>query len=105
MTFHVLTIFPDFIGQYLKIGVLSKALVRGKVSVKTYDIRDNAVNRYGQVDHPVFGTGKGMLFRCEPVDRSLSEIRKNIPGGRIVFLTPRGKRFDYSTARELSKYP
>jgi len=103
MTFNVVTIFPGLIEEYLKIGVLSRANRLDKVTVRTFDIRDKAVNRYGQVDSNIFGTGKGMLLRCEPIDATLESIREKSPGCRIIILSPRGRKFDNVIARELSK--
>ena len=79
MEFHVVTIFPDMIENYLKAGILGRANRDGLIQVKAHNLRDFALNRYGQIDDGIFGAGKGMLFRPEPLKGMLSLIKEASP--------------------------
>ena len=103
MEFHVVTIFPDMIENYLKAGILGRANRDGLIRVKAHNLRDFALNRYGQIDDGIFGAGKGMLFRPEPLKGMLSRIKEESPESRVIYLTPQGKPFSNKIARRLSR--
>ncbi len=103
MVFHVITIFPGLIRGYFESGILSRALDKGLIKVNVKDLRkDHALNRYGQIDDRIYGSGKGMLFRPEPLAAAIDEIRRDHPESRVVCLTPQGRPFTNRTARELA---
>lgn len=103
MMFRVITIFPELVKSYLDYGILSRAMKKGLVDVKVHDLRDYALNRYGQIDDRIFGSGKGMLFRPEPLAKMIRDIKKEEPGARVVYLTPQGPLFNNKKAKALSK--
>ena len=59
MKFNILTIFPE-IFNVLNHGVISKAFEKN-LSINCYDIRENAINKHGQIDGKPYGGGEGML--------------------------------------------
>ncbi len=103
MIFHIITIFPEFIRDYLSYGILSRAEKDGIIEVLTYDLREFAVNKYGQIDGHVFGHGRGMLFRPEPLFQTVSLIKNKYPENRVLYLSPQGKRFTNKVAKRLKK--
>ena len=50
MKFNVLTIFPDLISDFLKYGLIKKAIDSGLAHVNIVNLRDYAINNHGQVD-------------------------------------------------------
>lgn len=103
MVFHVVTIFPKMIEAYLDYGIIGRAARTGIVDVRTHDLREFAVDRYGHIDDGIFGQGNGMLYRCEPLANTLDRILADSPGAKVVYLTPQGERFDNRMARSLSR--
>lgn len=103
MVFHIITLFPEMIRNYLEFGILSRAQKQNTIVLDVIDLRKAAVDKYGHVDEGVFGPGKGMLFRPEPLDQVLTEIKNKKPGARVIYLTPQGKRFTNKDARRLSQ--
>ncbi|MCL2501444.1 MAG: tRNA (guanosine(37)-N1)-methyltransferase TrmD [Defluviitaleaceae bacterium] len=67
MTFHVLTLFPEMIGQMVSHSILGRAIASGFICVNTVNIRDFAVNKHGQVDDAPYGGGAGMVMMAQPV--------------------------------------
>jgi tRNA (guanine37-N1)-methyltransferase len=63
------------------------------ISINTYDIRDNAVNKHNHVDSKPYGGGEGMVMMAEPLVRTLSEIKKS-KLGKVIYLSPQGKQLD-----------
>ena len=64
------------------------------------NIRDAAEDKHKTVDDTPYGGGSGMLLKPDVLAKSLDQ--NEIKGGRIIYLSPRGKKFDQNYARELS---
>jgi tRNA (guanine37-N1)-methyltransferase len=99
--FDVLTLFPPLFDGFLTESIIGRAIRNGLVEVKLWDLRQWALNRYGQVDDRPFGGGPGMLIMAPPVVEGVRTILldSDIPG-HLVMMTPSGRRFDQSKARE-----
>ena len=70
-------------------------------NLKVINIRDYSKDKHGTVDDTPFGGGSGMLLRP---DILASALDKNITKGeKIIYLSPRGKKFDQEIARSFSK--
>lgn len=104
MRFDVLTIFPDLLSSPLQEGILQKALDAGKVEVKTHNIRDCAFDKHATIDDRPFGGGEGMVMKPEPIVASLEIIEREAPGGHVVLLSPQGRPYNQTIARELCSY-
>lgn len=104
MRFDILTLFPDLFESYLQQSLLKKAIDRGLVEVHRWNFRDWADGKHQSVDDKPYGGGPGMLLCCQPVVdcveavQSLGEAR-----GRLVMLTPQGRRLDQTLVRELAQ--
>jgi len=103
MTFHLVTIFPDFFQGFLSNGIVAKAIEAGVVRVEVHNLRDWTQDRHKTVDDRPFGGGEGMLMKCQPlfdaVEAILPERGENT---RIVLLSAQGRKFDQECARRLS---
>ncbi len=99
MNFNVLTIFPE-IFEIFKSGVLSKGLDKD-FYINTYDIRNHAVNKHGQIDAKPYGGGEGMVMMPEPLKNSILEIPKS-ELGHVLYLSPQGKKLNQDKVIELS---
>ena len=72
----------------------------GKWSLDMVNIRDYALDKYGSVDDTPCGGGAGMIMRADVLGRA---IKAEYKGGRIIYMSPRGKPLTQSKVRELSK--
>ncbi len=102
MRVDVLTIFPDMFPGPLGGGVVGRALEQGLLTVVAHDLRDYTDDRHRQVDDIPFGGGPGMVFKPEPLVRAVRAFRAEDPAARVILLSPQGRRFDQSVARELA---
>ena len=103
MRFDVLTLFPGIFDGYLQQSLLKKALDAGLVDIRLWNFRDWATDRHKSVDDTPYGGGPGMLIRCEPVYACAEEVQQAAPErGRLVMLTPQGRRLDQTLIQELS---
>ncbi len=105
MTFHLVTIFPDFFTGILSNGVVSKAIEAGLVTVRTHNLRDWTHDRHKTVDDRPFGGGEGMLMKCEPLFDAVEAILpERSEKQRVVLLSAQGRKFDQEAARRLAGY-
>ncbi len=102
MKIKVLTIFPDLLKSFFNTSLIKKAVDRGILEVKVVDIRDYAYDRHKVVDDRPYGGGEGMVLKPEPIARALEDILEN--GSHVIYLTPRGRKFNSTVAKDLSKY-
>ena len=90
MKFNLVSIFPELINDYIKYGLLSKALEKRVLEVKTWNPRDFSDDVNGRIDDKPFGGGAGMLFKAEPIINTVDKIKK-IEDTHVVFVAPHGK--------------
>ncbi|EOS75150.1 tRNA (guanine(37)-N(1))-methyltransferase [Lachnospiraceae bacterium 10-1] len=110
MNFHVLTLFPEMILQGLGTSIIGRAISKGSISLEAVNIRDYTLNKHKKVDDYPYGGGAGMLMQAQPVYDTWKAVREKIRarGGneenvRVVYMTPQGKNFCQSMAREFAK--
>ena len=84
----------------LDIGLNKKARDKKLWSLEIINIRDYSLDKHKTVDDTPFGGGSGMLMRADVVANSLDKniSNKNEP---IIFLSPKGKKFDQSYAKKI----
>ena len=97
----VLSLFPEMFPGTLAFSIAGKALVNNLWSLNTINIRDFSNDKNGKVDDVPFGGGHGMVLKPEVLDTALKSVI-DYDGPRI-YLSPRGRKFDQSFAKDLSK--
>src|SRR5262245_13110819 len=106
MRFDVLTLFPEMFSGYLGQSLLKRAIQAGLVEVHLHNIRDWAEGKHRQVDDRPYGGGPGMVLMVRPVVEAVEAVQAAGNGGpgRIVLLTPQGRRLDQRLVEELAGY-
>ena len=99
MRIDVISIFPKQIQDALSYSIPKRAMEDGLVSVHAHNLRDYTTDKHQTVDDTPYGGGAGMIFKPEPLARAIEDVPS---GGRIIFLTPEGRRLDQSLVNELS---
>ena len=103
MRFDVLTLFPELFDSYLGQSLLKKAIDAGLVEIKRWNFRDWTTDKHKKVDDRPFGGGAGMLICCQPVFDSVEAVQADADQpGRLVMLTPQGRRLDQQLVEELA---
>ena len=97
----IFTLYPDLYPGPLNIGIYKKAKEKKIWNLKVINIRDYATDKHRSVDDAPFGGGSGMLLRPDVVASALDQNIKS--NETIIYLSPRGKRFDQTTAHKFSK--
>lgn len=96
----VITIFPEILEGPLGAALLGKARAAGLVKVRIRDLRDWTDDRHRSVDDEAFGGGPGMVLKPEPL---FAAVESSDPDrGRVLALSPAGRRLDQALVRELA---
>ena len=96
--FDVITLFPEMFGAITASGITSRALQAGLWSLKTWNPRDFTSDNYRTVDDRPYGGGPGMVMLAEPLEKALDAA-----GGKVIYLSPQGKKLDHRKVMELSR--
>lgn len=104
--FDVLTLFPDLFSGYLSQSLLKLAIQARLVQVHLWNIRDWTADKHQRVDDRPFGGGPGMVMMAQPVVDCVEAVRaKAEPPGRLLMMTPAGRRLDQRLVEELAAEP
>ncbi len=104
MIFDIVTIFPDLFDSPLNEGILRRARLKGQISTNIVNVRDFADDPQTMTDDRPFGGGEGMVMKPEPLARAVeSRCNADLPGTRVILLTPQGRQYDQAVALELAK--
>ena len=97
---RIFTLYPEMFPGPLDIGLNKKARDKKLWSLEVVNIRDYSSDKHKTVDDTPFGGGSGMLMRADVIANSLDKniSNKNEP---IIFLSPKGKKFDQSYAKKI----
>ena len=97
----IFTLYPDLYPGPLNTGIYKKAQESKIWDLKVINIRDYAIDKHSSVDDTPFGGGNGMLLRPDVVATALDSNLKS--DETTIYLSPKGKTFNQTTAREFSK--
>jgi tRNA (guanine37-N1)-methyltransferase len=105
MRIDLLSIFPCMFENVLNESMLRIAQEKGLAAFHTHDIRDWSDDpKHRKVDDKPFGGGPGMVMKAAPVVDAAAAVRAMAePAGRLIFLTPRGRRLDQPLAESLAR--
>ncbi len=102
----LLSLFPGLFDGYLDQSILKRAIAREFVEVHRWNIRDWAEGRHRQVDDTPYGGGPGMVLMAPPVVESVEAVQAmGERPGRLLVMTPQGRRLDQAWVRELAREP
>ena len=101
MRIDIMTLFPDTVGDIMNESILGRAQERGFIRIETHQIRDYTTNKQKQVDDYPYGGGKGAVMQADPLYRCWAHIKETYGPGRTIFMSPCGRTFDQTVAREL----
>ena len=104
INFYILTLFPEFFDAFKNHSIIKKGLGKNLFSINVKNLRDHALNKYGQVDDAPYGGGSGMLLRPEPVIESFDDLKLDDEEKKVIYLSPKGKKIDYKYINNLTYF-
>ena len=97
----ILTLFPESVDAMLNVSILGRAQERGYIAIRTHQIRAYTTNKQMQVDDYPYGGGRGAVMQADPLFRCWEHVVNTYGPGRTIFMSPCGRTFTQSVAREL----
>ena len=97
------TIFPGVVEAPLRGSLLGRAIGAGVLEVRVHDLRQWSVDRHRTVDDAPFGGGPGMVMKPEPFFAAVESLDPD--RGRVLLMSPAGRRLDQELVRALSSEP
>lgn len=102
MRFDVITLFPDYVQQCVRVGVVGRAFERNIAQLHIWNPRDYTQDNYRRIDERPFGGGPGMVMMVDPLLACLQAVKQaDAMPARVVYLSPQGSVFNQQKAREL----
>jgi tRNA (guanine37-N1)-methyltransferase len=102
MRIDIITVLPELLESPFSHSIMKRARDKGLLQVHIHQLRQWAVNEYGQVDDYQYGGGAGMVMMCEPLANAIESLSKERTYDEVIFMTPDGERFNQSIANQLS---
>ncbi len=85
----------------IDVSIVQRARKNGLLDLRVHNLRDYTHDNYKTVDDRPFGGGPGMVLKPEPIFEAVEAIAG--AKARVILMSPVGRKFEQSVARELSK--
>ena len=103
---QVITLLPEAFPGILGHSLTGKALKEGTWQLQTVPLREFGEGKHRNVDDTPAGGGAGMVLRPDVMGAAIAAARAAMPAAApILYLSPRGRRFDQAMARDLAARP
>ena len=104
----VFCVFPEAVDAALRVGVVGRAMERGVVGYRSFDLRDFSPN--GRIDDMPYGGGAGMVVRVDVVARAFEDVygvpaREVRNTRRVVLTEPAGRPLAQAYVEEVAAGP
>jgi tRNA (guanine37-N1)-methyltransferase len=102
MRIDIITVMPDLLMGPLQHSIMKRAQDKGLLEIHIHNLRQYAINEYGQVDDAPYGGGAGMVLMCEPLAKAIDELNAERSYDDIIYLTPDGITLKQGMVNRLS---
>ena len=102
MRIDIISVLPDLLQGPLQHSIMKRAQDKGLLEIHIHNLRDYALNAYGQVDDAPYGGGAGMVLMCEPLAKAIDELKAQRKYDDIIYLTPDGITLKQGLVNRLS---
>lgn len=99
----IISLFPEAFPGLLDVSILGRARAEGIWSLDVTDLRTFGLGKHRQVDEAPAGGGAGLVLRPDVAAAAIDSLERN--DRPLIYLSPRGKRFDQAMAREFAAGP
>jgi len=105
-TADVITLYPNLFPGVLSESIVGKSLEKNKWALETVNLRDFGIGTHKKVDDTPAGGGAGLVLRADVIEPALEKSISNSTKVRpLVYMSPRGKRFDQTVAKKWAAGP
>jgi tRNA (guanine37-N1)-methyltransferase len=108
MRINVVTLFPEFFREPLRLSIPGRAAKAGLVEYRVVDLRGFTHDRHRTADDYPYGGGAGMVLKPGPFFEAVESLGAGgeaRAGGRVLLMSARGRRFAHEDAVRFSVEP
>lgn len=102
MRIDIISVIPELLESPLQHSIMKRARDKGLLTVEVHQLRQWAVNEYGQVDDYQYGGGAGMVMMCAPLADAIEALSGERKYDEIIFMTPDGVTLNQQMANTFS---
>jgi len=102
MRIDCITLFPEMFAP-MQASIMGRAQKQGALNFQTIQLRDFAINDYGQVDDSPYGGEPGMVLRPEPLARAIDSTGVCKGEGKVIYLSADGVPLTHAIAASLAQ--
>jgi tRNA (guanine37-N1)-methyltransferase len=104
MRFDIFTLFPEIFAGVFDESILKRARDAGLIEIALHNIRDATTDKHHVADDYTYAGGGGMVMKPEPIFASVESVLGAPPQVPVILLSPQGRVFNQSIARELAQH-
>ena len=104
MRFDIFSLFPEIFAGVFDESILKRARDAGLIEIALHDIRDATTDKHHVADDYTYAGGGGMVMKPEPIFASVESVLGAPPQVPVILLSPQGRVFNQSIARELAQH-
>ncbi len=107
MKIDIISAVPKIFGDFFTTSIIGKAIENHIAEIKVHDLRNYAINKFGQIDDAPYGGGAGMVLMPKPLDDAIQYCLSQNTYDEIIFFLPEGNKINqamvnnYSQAKKL----
>lgn len=102
MRIDIITVLPELLTSPFEASILKRAIEKGLVEVHLHNLRDYSKGNYKQVDDYQFGGGAGMVLMVGPIDKCITQLKKERNYDEVIYMTPDGETLNQGIANQIS---
>lgn len=106
MKLEVISLFPEFVEQVVKVGIPRKAVDGGALQFHARDLRDYSEGADRRVDDRSYGGGPGMVMEPGPLADAIAAAKTVIGvDAKVIAMSPQGLPMTQALVRQLAAEP
>ena len=102
MRIDIISAVPELLSGPFDSSIIKKSLDKNLAEIHIHNLRNYSSNKYKSVDDYQYGGGAGMVMLIEPIDRCISQLKKERDYEEIIYMSPDGTRLNQQVCNKLS---
>lgn len=104
MIIEVISIFPEMFNIIYKYGITKKAIEKGLLFLRCWNLRSFS-NKNRNIDDKPYGGGPGMILMAEPLKNAIHKIKsENKKDMKVIYLSPQGTLLNHKNIKKILKH-
>jgi len=102
MRIDIISAVPDLLESPLNHSIIQRAKDKGLVEINIVNLHDYGRGTYKQIDDYGFGGDAGMVIKCEPLFKAITDLTSRRDYDYVIYTSPDGEILDQPMSNTLS---